>query len=85
MVWLIRGNAVSDAAPGVAHADYLRHELSGLRARAETDLARNYIELQQVRNSGLTSRAVYVQRLIRALELESATLERLGEGIHCAL
>ncbi|TPG31752.1 hypothetical protein [Mycolicibacterium hodleri] len=62
-------------------ADYYRQELSGIRAQAEADLARRYIELQQVQDSGLAARAADVRRVIRALELEVATLERLGEGL----
>ena len=84
-MWLIRGGTAEDGGPGLAQAEYLRQELSGLRAQAETDLARRYIELQQVRNSGLVDRAAYVQRFIRVLELELVTLERLGEGVHRSL
>ncbi|MBJ7337882.1 hypothetical protein [Mycolicibacterium sp.] len=85
VAWLIRGNAPNDGEPGAVHAESVRQELSGLRAQAQTDMARKYIELQQVRNSGLTSRAAYVERVIRALELELTTLERLGEGIYRSL
>lgn len=85
VVWLVNGNAANGDDPGVAQADYWRNQLSGLRARAQTDLVRRYIELQQVRSSGLTNRAAYVERIIRALETELATLERLGEGIHRSL
>ena len=52
-----------------------------MRARAESDLARSYIELQQLTDSGLPGRAADVRRSIRALEYEIATLERLGQGL----
>lgn len=66
----------------VAQAEYYRRELSGIRAQAESDLARKYIELQQLQDSGLLSRAADVRRLIRALEYEITTLERLGHGLN---
>ena len=75
-------NPPGDANPDVAQAEYYRRELSGIRAQAETDLARKYIELQQLQNSGLTSRAADARRMIRALESEVTTLERLGEGLN---
>lgn len=81
MVWLIEGSETSNASANLAQAEYFRRELSGIRAQAETDLARNYIELQQVQNSGLTSRAADVRRIIRALEYELTTLERLAAGL----
>ena len=65
----------------MAQAQYFCHELSGLRARAESDLARSYIELQQLTDSGLLGRVADVRRSIRALEYEIATLGRLGQGL----
>jgi hypothetical protein len=59
----------------------LRRELSGIRAQAEADLARRYIELQQLQDSGRLTSAASVRRFIRALEYEIVTLERLGEGL----
>lgn len=70
-----------DRAANAAQAQYYRREFSGLRARAESDLARSYIELQQLTDSGLLGRVSDVRRSIHALEYEIATLERLGQGL----
>lgn len=64
-----------------AQAEYYRRELSAIRAQAEADLARLYIELQQSMDSGLNARAADLRRHIRALQYELVTLERLGEGL----
>jgi hypothetical protein len=40
-----------------------------------------YIELQQLQVSGRLSRAADVRRIIRALERELVTVDRLGEGL----
>jgi hypothetical protein len=78
---VVTGDAGGSRNPDAAQAEYYRQELSGLRAQAQSDLARRYIELQQLRDSGLADRAADVRRFIRALEQEIATLERLGEGL----
>lgn len=77
----MEGNVAPNRDANVAQAEYYRQELSGLRAQAQADLARKYIELQQCRNSGLLPRAAEVRKAIRALEYEINTLERLGEGL----
>gem|GEM_PF-3633231 len=77
----VNGDVAKDRDANAAQAEYYRRELSGIRARAEADIARKYIELQQVQDSGLLTRAGHVRRIIRALEREIATLERLGEGL----
>ena len=74
-------NVARNREADAAQAQYYRRELSGVRARAESDLARSYIELQQLTDSGLLGRAADVRRSIRALEYEIATLERLGQGL----
>ena len=81
MVGVVNGDVADNRDPDAAQAEYCRQELSGLRAQAQSDLARRYIELQQLRDSGLAERAADVRRFIRALESEIATLERLGEGL----
>ena len=73
----VDGNRLAQAA----RAEYYRRELSGIRAQAQSDLARRYIELQRLQNAGLTGRAADARRLIRALEYEITTLERLGDGL----
>jgi len=78
---VVTGDVADNRDPDAAQAEYYRQELSGLRAQAQSDLARRYIELQQLRDSGLAERAAHVRRFIRALESEIATLERLGEGL----
>jgi hypothetical protein len=78
---VVNGDVAQDREANAAQAEYYRRELSGIRARAETDVAQKYIELQQVQDSGLLARAAHVRRIIRALEREIATLERLGEGL----
>ncbi len=78
----MNGNIANNREADVAQAEYYRHELSGLRAQAQSDLARRYIELRQLQDSGLASRAADVRRFIRALEYEIATLERLGQGLN---
>lgn len=78
---VVTGDVADSRDPNAAQAEYYRRELSGLRAQAQTDLARRYIELQQLRDSGLAERAAHVRRFIRALESEIATLDRLGEGL----
>jgi hypothetical protein len=74
-------DAPAAGSADAAQADYYRRELSALRAQAQSDIARNYIELQQLLNSGLMQRAANTRRVIRALESELNTLERLGEGL----
>jgi hypothetical protein len=78
---VVDGDVAKDRDANAAQAEYYRRELSGIRAQAEADIARKYIELQQVQDSGLLARAEHVRRVIRALEREVATLERLGEGL----
>ena len=82
MAGLIDGDAAQNREADVAQAEYYRQELSGIRAQAESDLARRFIELQQLQNSGLSTRAADVRRIIRALENEVITLERLGQGLN---
>lgn len=74
-------NVAKDCKADAAQAQYYRQELSALRARAESDLARSCIELQQLTDSGLLGRAADVRRSIRALKYEIGTLERLGQGL----
>ena len=78
---VINGSVAENRRADAAQADYYRRELSGLRAQAQSDLARKYIELQQLQGSGLLDRAADARRVIRALEREITTLERLGEGL----
>lgn len=80
---VINGSAAKDhgAEANAAQVEYFRQELSALRAQSHTELARRHIELQQAQNSGLTRRAADVRRIIRALETELMTLERLGERL----
>ena len=82
MVEVINGSVARNREADAAQAEYFRHELSGLRAQAETDLARHYVELQQSENSGLLARAAHTRKFIRALEYELSTLERLGQGLN---
>jgi hypothetical protein len=79
---VVDGDVAKDRDANAAQAEYYRQELSGIRARAESDIARRYIELQQLQDSGLLARANDVRRFIRVLETEIATLERLGEGLN---
>ena len=81
MVGVVDEDVADDRRADAAQAEYYRRELSGIRAQAESDLARRYIELQQLQASGLLDRAADVRRVIRALEHEIETLERLGEGL----
>lgn len=81
MVGVVDGDVADNREADVAQAEYYRQELSGIRAQAESNLARKYIELQQCQASGLMDRAVDVRRVIRALEREIVTLEKLGEGL----
>lgn len=78
---VVNGNLAKDREADFAQAEYYRQELSRLRAQAQSDIARKYIELQQLQSSGLLDRAADVRRVIRALEYEIATLERLGDGL----
>lgn len=78
----VNGDVAQKREANAAQADYYRRELSGLRAQAQSDIARKYIELQQMQDSGRLARAHDVRRIIRALELEIATLERLGQGLN---
>lgn len=78
---MVDGDVADDREADAAQAEYYRQELSGIRAQAESQLARKYIELQQCQASGLTQRAADVRRVIRALEREIVTLEKLGEGL----
>lgn len=56
----LSGNAEPRRDANQAQAEYYRRELSGVRARAESDLARWYIELQQVQDSdGNAQRPTY--------------------------
>jgi hypothetical protein len=75
------GNVAETRQADAAQAEYYRRELSGIRAQAQSDVARRYIELQQLQASGLMARAADVRRIIRALESELVTLDRLGEGL----
>ena len=74
-------NVTKDREADAAQARYYRQELSALRARVESDLARRYIEMLQLTDSGLLSRAADVRQSIRTLEYEVATVERLGQGL----
>jgi hypothetical protein len=81
MVGVVDGDVEGNRKADAAQAEYYRQELSEIRARAEANLARKYIEVQQYQTSGLADRAADARRVIRALEREIATLERLGEGL----
>ncbi len=81
MLGAVSDDGENNRKADVAQAEYYRHELSGIRAQAEPDLARKYIEVQQCQASGLDDRAADARRVIRALEREIITLERLGEGL----
>lgn len=81
MLGAVSDDGENNRKADVAQAEYYRHELSGIRAQAEADLARKYIEVQQCQASGLDDRAADARRVIRALEREIITLERLGEGL----
>jgi hypothetical protein len=48
----------------------------------ESDVARRYIELQQLQDAGRLGRAADVRRIICAWQYEIATLERLGQGLN---
>jgi hypothetical protein len=78
---VVNENAEINREADAAQAEYHRRELSGIRAQARADIARRYIGLQQLQDSGLLTRAADVRRIIRALERELVTLERLGEGL----
>jgi hypothetical protein len=75
------GNVADTRRADAAQAEYYRRELSAIRAQAQSDVARRYIELQRLQAAGLTARAADVRRIVRALESELATLNRLGEGL----
>jgi hypothetical protein len=81
VVGVVGGDVEDNRKADAAQAEYYRQELSAIRARAEADLAKKYIETQQYQASGIADRAVDARRVIRALEREIATLERLGEGL----
>ena len=81
MVGVVDEDVADNRKADAAQAEYYRQELSGIRAQAESNLARRYIELQQCQASGLTDRAADVRRVIRALERELVTLEELGQGL----
>lgn len=81
MIGVVDGDVADDHRADAAQAEYYRQELSGIRAQAESDLARKCIEVQQLQGSGHLDRAADARRVIRALEREIATLERLGEGL----
>lgn len=67
MVWSIRQSAAELSAADAKQAEYHRQLLSGLRAEAETALARKYIELQQVQDFAPLTRVSDVRQMIRAL------------------
>ena len=51
VVDILNGDAGPQRDANEAQAEYYRLELSGIRARAESDLAHRYIELQQIKTS----------------------------------
>jgi hypothetical protein len=81
MVGALDGDVEDNRKADMAQAKYYRQELSAIRARTEANLARKYIEVQQYQASGIADRAADARRVIRALEREIVTLERLGDGL----
>jgi hypothetical protein len=71
-----RGRVIVGAMVGCGVDGSEPNNLEASAARA--DLARRFVELQEAQSAGWTSRATYVRRIIRALESEVVTTERIG-------
>jgi hypothetical protein len=71
-----RGRLIVGAMMGCGVDGSEPNNLEANAARA--DLARRFVELQEAQSAGWTSRATYVRRIIRALESEVVTRERIG-------
>jgi rRNA maturation protein Rpf1 len=65
----------------LAQAEYFRRTLSALRLEAESEIARNYVDLQKANNIGNAGRATELRRVIRAKEAELITLDKLGDAL----
>jgi hypothetical protein len=62
-----------------AQAEYFRKLIGGLRLEAESELAGLFVQLQGLSSSG--ERARSLRRVVRALQAETRSLDRMGEAL----
>ena len=69
----------------LVQAEYFRRIIGSLRLQAETQIARNYLNLQKLMSADGSARVTDLRRLIRVEQAELITLERLGEALAALL